>query len=128
MKRFQTWCLVALCWCCLLAFDLRRRFTGRVSIELRSTGRVRVPSRWYITPTAMANAMTLAACLYVKPVRCLQHSLCLAKLLRVFGIQAQVVIGYRARPFLSHAWVEVDAQALNETRNYATKLQVLHSS
>jgi transglutaminase-like putative cysteine protease len=62
---------------------------------------------------------------YWKPVRCLQRSIVTARLLRAYGIPAEVVIGYRAVPFLSHTWVEVAGRATNGSRGYAKRLQVL---
>jgi hypothetical protein len=62
---------------------------------------------------------------YWKPVRCLQRSIVTARLLRAYGIPAEVVIGYRPVPFLSHAWVEVAGRVANDSPGYAKRLQVL---
>jgi len=35
------------------------------------------------------------------------------------------VIGYRAAPFFSHAWVEVGGRAANDSPTYQKRLQVL---
>ena len=71
--------------------------------------------------------MVLASCLYWKPVRCLQRSLCTARLLRIHGVAAQLVIGYRAMPFLSHAWVESDGRVVNDSPVYRQRLRVLYT-
>jgi hypothetical protein len=41
------------------------------------------------------------------------------------GIPAEVVIGYRAAPFFSHAWVEVAGRVVNDSPIYQMRLQVL---
>jgi hypothetical protein len=63
--------------------------------------------------------------LYWKRIRCLQRSIVTARLMRNRGILAEVVIGYRAAPFFSHAWVEVGGRVVNELPSYRTRLQVL---
>lgn len=62
---------------------------------------------------------------YWKPVPCLQRSVVTARLLRHHGIEAQVVIGCRAAPFASHAWVEVNGRVVNDSSGYQQKLRVL---
>jgi hypothetical protein len=62
---------------------------------------------------------------YWKPLLCLQRSVVTARLLRSQGIQADVVIGFRANPFFSHAWVEVGGRVVNDSSAYQTKLQML---
>jgi hypothetical protein len=47
------------------------------------------------------------------------------RLLRHYGIEAQVVIGCRAAPFASHAWVEVNGRVVNDSSGYQQKLRVL---
>ncbi len=69
--------------------------------------------------------MCLAGCFYYKPVLCLQRSVVAARLLRKAGAEARLVIGYRAAPFLSHAWVEVDGRVANDSQAYKERLQVL---
>ena len=43
------------------------------------------------------------------------------------GVEARLTIGYRAAPFLSHAWVEVDGRVVNDSQAYKERLQVLCS-
>ena len=62
---------------------------------------------------------------YWKPVLCLQRSVVTARLLRQYGVEAQVVIGCRAAPFAGHAWVEVDGRVVNDSSGYQQKLRVL---
>jgi hypothetical protein len=62
---------------------------------------------------------------YWKPVHCLQRSVVTARLLRQYGIEAQVVIGCRAAPFASHAWVEVNGSVVNDSSGYQQKLRAL---
>jgi hypothetical protein len=62
--------------------------------------------------------MTLAICFYWKPVRCLQRSTAMARLLRQFRGPARVVIGYRPSPFFGHAWVEMDGRVIHDSPAY----------
>jgi hypothetical protein len=75
--------------------------------------------------TAICEAVRSVAPLYWKPIRCLQRSIVTARLMRDHGILAEVVIGYRAAPFLSHAWVEVAGRVANDSPVYQLRLQVL---
>ena len=78
-----------------------------------------------VTETFVCDAVTLASCFYVKPVLCLQRSLVAARLLKKYGIAAEMVIGYRPVPFTSHAWVEVDGRVVNDSPGYKQRMQVL---
>ena len=46
--------------------------------------------------SAICDAVLLATCFYWKPVLCLQRSVCTVRLLRKYGIDARLAIGYRA--------------------------------
>jgi len=74
---------------------------------------------------AICDAVLLATCLYWKPVLCLQRSVCAVRLLRMHGIVARLVVGYRPAPFFSHAWVEVDGRVVNGSPAYRTRLRPL---
>jgi hypothetical protein len=74
---------------------------------------------------AICEAVKCIIPFYWKPVRCLQRSVVTARALRAYGIEADVVIGYRLAPFLSHAWVEVDGRIVNDSPVFQHRLQVL---
>lgn len=74
---------------------------------------------------AICEAVRSVAPFYWKPVRCLQRSIVTARILRDYGILAEVVIGYRAAPFFSHAWVEIAGRVANDSPVYQMRLQVL---
>jgi hypothetical protein len=74
------------------------------------------------------NAVSLAACLYWKPVLCLQRSVCMVRLLRKRGVAARLVIGYRPAPFFFHAWVEVNDRIVNDSATFQERLHVLYST
>jgi hypothetical protein len=74
---------------------------------------------------AICEAVRSVAPFYWKPIRCLQRSIVTARLMRDRGIPAEVVIGYRAAPFFSHAWVEVAGRVVNDSPIYQMRLQVL---
>ena len=77
------------------------------------------------TIEAVCEAVGCVSSFYWKPLLCLQRSIVTARLLRFLGISAEVVIGYRAQPFFSHAWVEVGGRVVNDSSAYQTKLQIL---
>jgi len=74
---------------------------------------------------AICEAVLLATCFYWKPVLCLQRSVCTVRLLRKFGIDARLAIGYRPSPFFSHAWVEVNGRVVDGSAAYQKRLQSL---
>jgi len=87
-------------------------------------------SRWCRQPAEAEEriqaGLALACSLYWKPVRCLQRSVVLARLLRRSGITAGVAIGYRPDPFFSHAWVEIGGRVVNDSQAYAQRMCILH--
>ena len=66
----------------------------------------------------VCGAVNLASCYYWKPVFCLQRAVATARLLKQSGVPATAVIGYRPSPFMSHAWVEVEGQIVNDLPDY----------
>jgi len=74
---------------------------------------------------AICEAVLLATCFYWKPVLCLQRSVCTVRLLRKFGIDARLAIGYRPSPFFSHAWVEVNGRVVYGSAAYQKRLRSL---
>lgn len=118
--------LVVRAWWELVAFDIIRSISGFKGIH-SSLARQLVKSeklhKW--TDTAISESVSLATCFYFRPVLCLQRSVAAAKLLRKHGVASRLVIGYRAAPFFSHAWVEVDDRVLNDSPAYKERLKVL---
>jgi len=74
---------------------------------------------------AVCEALASIAPFYWKPVQCLQRSVVTARVLRSYGAEADVVIGYRLAPFLAHAWVEVGGRIVNDSPTFQSRLQVL---
>ena len=125
--RLRSVVLVVRAWCELARFDLLRALSTGSTLQLRQVaprGRKALDGE---RTTAVCNAVATAACLYWKPVMCLQRSVCTARLLRARGVAARLVIGYRPDPFLSHAWVEVDDRVVNDSPIYRQRLFVLYS-
>ncbi len=125
--RLRHVALVVRAWWELARFDLLRALATGSTLHLR-----RVAVRGKKAPVAertrtVCNAVTIATCLYWKPVMCLQRSVCTTRLLRARGVPARLVIGYRPDPFLSHAWVEVDERVVNDSSTYRQRLLVLYS-
>jgi hypothetical protein len=74
---------------------------------------------------AIGNAVALAGCCYWRPVLCLHRSIALVGVMRRHGLRARLVVAYRPAPFTAHAWVEVDGRVVNDSQEYANRLQVL---
>jgi hypothetical protein len=110
----------------LARYDLVSRLVGFRSIgwQLGQPSGARKPHDSQLT-TLLCEAVNLAACFYFKPVRCLQRSAATVHLLREYGINGRLVIGYRPSPFLAHAWAEVDGRVVNGSQAYQQRLRVL---
>ena len=111
--------LVLRAWIGLLVFDVARRLGfARLHALVR---RCRVAHRR--SPNAHSVEQIIwavdEACVwYVTRAACLQRSVVATWLLRGHGVDAELVIGYRALPFESHAWVEVDGAVVNDRPQY----------
>jgi transglutaminase superfamily protein len=70
----------------------------------------------------VCSAVDIASCFYFKKVLCLHRSFVAVRLLRKTGVKADLVIGSRPVPFLSHAWAEVDGRVVNDKQGYKTRL------
>ena len=75
--------------------------------------------------TTVCEAVRRIVPFYWKRVRCLQSSVVTARVLRTYGAQADVVIGYRLAPCLAHAWVEVGGRIVNDSPAFQRQLPVL---
>ena len=73
----------------------------------------------------VVDAVDIASVFYYKRVMCLHRSFAAVRLMRKSGVKAELIIASRPLPFLSHAWVEVDNQIVNDKPGYKRKLQVL---
>lgn len=118
--------LIARAWWELALYDLVYTLRGFAGIRDRlamPAAATRPADR--AVERGVCEAVTVAACLYWRPVPCLQRAVCTTRLLRVHGIAAKTVIGYRHAPFFSHAWVEVAGQVVNDSPVYRRQLRVL---
>jgi len=77
------------------------------------------------TVKQVVDAVDIASVFYYKRVMCLHRSFAAVRLMRKSGVKAELIIASRPLPFLSHAWVEVDNQIVNDKPGYKRKLQVL---
>jgi len=110
----------------LLRYDIVYSIFGfsRIHREMDAL-RVRSQSTDSEIATSICDAVSLAACFYWKPALCLQRSVAAARMLRKYGVDGRLVIGYRPSPFLSHAWVEVGDRVVNDSQSYKRRLLVL---
>jgi hypothetical protein len=117
--------LTAFAWLGLAAFDLAL-LAGFARAHERVRGyRVNRHRRGRWLPEEIVWAVDEACVWYVKRAPCLQRSAVTACLLRRHGVTAELVIGYRALPFDSHAWVEVDGHVVNDRPQYQKFFTVL---
>jgi hypothetical protein len=102
-------------WCGLLGIDLLLKIAGfeRFLRVVRSWPTV--GARWQDIETSRRISMAVdrAATHYFKRAWCLQRSATQVCLLRLRGIEAELVIGARKLPFGAHAWVEVGGKIIN---------------
>jgi hypothetical protein len=77
------------------------------------------------TVKRVVDAVDIASVFYYRRVMCLHRSFAAVRMLRKSGVDAELIIASRPLPFLSHAWVEVDNQIVNDKPGYKRKLQVL---
>ncbi len=119
--------LIGQAWLTLARYDLVNAMLGFRAISWQLgikcvTAQPPDPGRIVL----ISDALSLAACFYVKRVRCLQRSAVLVHLLRKHGIDGQLVIAYRPTPFLAHAWAEADGRVVGDSAAYPERLRVLH--
>jgi hypothetical protein len=107
----------------LALFDAMLALRGFRSVY-RDLSRHQLPSRpgQMELETAICRAVAQASSFYWKPVRCLQRSAVTVSLLRAYGIDATVVIGYKPAPLFSHAWVEVEGRVVDGSPAYQRML------
>src|SRR5262245_57309386 len=109
MSRIRYSWLVCRAVVALLQYDIVYRVRGFGPINRRLVAtQIDGPEDAAIERNVCA-AVLLATCVYWKPVRCLQRSVCTVWMLRARRVPARLVIGYRPAPFFSHAWVEVNS-------------------
>jgi hypothetical protein len=119
-----TW-RVCQAWCGLFCFDIvSRRGFGNVHALIRHCP---VASRGSAEGMVddICRAVDEACVWYVKRAYCLQRSAVATWLLRRYGVNATLVIGYRPAPIDSHAWVEVDGKVVNDRPQYQKFFLVL---
>lgn len=125
LKSLQPSWLVARAWLSLIRFDIAAALLGRTGLERGPSVR---PAAGGSQPSEreIVSAIATACCFYWRPVLCLQRSVCTVRLLRVCGHRGKLVVGYRVKPFMSHAWVEVNGRVADDSSVYAERMRVLH--
>jgi hypothetical protein len=119
MLTAQAWLGLAACDLALLAGFARTQAALRAcGVKQQAAGRAPALDD-------ILWAVDEACVWYVKRAMCLQRSLVATWLLRRHGLPAELVIGYRAPPFESHAWVEIDGQVVNDRPQYRQAFTVL---
>ena len=90
--------------------------------------------RWPVSKKKPVTAEQIAAVIaavdragryYPKHALCLQRSAVGTCLLRMAGVEAQMVMGCRKIPFRGHAWVEVDGEVVNDKPSVQVHYRVL---
>lgn len=100
----------------LLRLEWEMRLGDLQSLHNIVRGRKVAKARWRSPASldALNHAIDLACVFYFKQVLCLQRSAATTLLLRRHGHAAEMVFGVQLVPFKSHAWVEVNAQVVND--------------
>lgn len=106
-------------------YDAIERCFGFAAVRRASARPARPATGAGADPSHISRAVDCMSSFYWKPLLCLQRSVVTARVMRAYGIQAEVVIGFRAKPFLSHAWVEVGGRVVNDSPAYQSKMQLL---
>jgi hypothetical protein len=105
----------AFAWCALLTVDVVLKTAG-FDRFLRLVRKCPVLAARRPHPEDFRRitlAVDRAATRYFKRAWCLQRSAANVCLLRLRGIEAELVIGARKMPFAAHAWVEIGGQVIN---------------
>ena len=71
----------------------------------------------------ICTAVERACVWYPKKAMCLQRSAVTVCLLKSVGIDARMIVGARVMPMLSHAWVEVNGEVVNDYLKVTTVYQ-----
>ena len=111
-------------WLALIAFDVAR-LAGFARVHAWLRRRTATRSRITATIEDVVWAVDEACVWYVTRAACLQRSVVATYLLRRNGHAASLVVGYRALPFESHAWVEVCGAIVNDRPGYQKHFRVL---
>lgn len=73
----------------------------------------------------LSDHTKLAFTLLGEPGKCLVEAIALYLMLILWGCAGVFCVGVRTKPLLSHAWVEVQNQVLNDDDNLRTKLAII---
>lgn len=57
--------------------------------------------------------------------KCLAHAVSAKLLMRKFGSRLKIAVGVRTRPFLSHAWLELDGKVIADDSSLPNKLSTI---
>lgn len=111
--------------CGFVVYDLLTTLGfGKLHGLVRRCPVVRRNAREDIT-ARICRAVEEACVWYVKRTYCLERSVVTTWLLRLHGIHARLVIGFRPVPMESHAWVEVNGKVVNDRPQYQKFFRVL---
>ena len=109
----------------LVRYDLLFRVRGFEGVRKAMRGAAEGRRQGGEDIAAVCRAVACVSSFYWKPLLCLQRSVVTARVLRAKGIHADVVIGFRAVPFLSHAWVEAGGRVVDDSQLCRQKLNIL---
>ncbi len=100
-------------------------FGFRFVKNLPCTRKIQSQSRELVKSQTLSDHIKFAFVLLGEPGKCLVEAVSLYLLLRLWKCPAVFCVGVRARPLLSHAWVEVQGQVLNDDDNLRSKLAII---
>lgn len=117
-------CSFLLSYWYLIYFYIQLRRKGLPVVLNRMKEKEPTKKKKWISESSIVNGYQLACKMHFLNVECLERSFALYQLLSQNNYDNRLCIGIRQKPFLSHAWVETNIKALDESNN-RDKFQVL---
>ena len=113
-------------WALLLAVDLAlrvlsfSRVQGLLALGRKDSAKLQVAVSW-VTIWYLERLVGIAACNHLYPMRCIQQSLVLQRLLHRGGVMTSLRIGVRKEGdgLRAHAWLEHDGQSISRPEHIA---------
>jgi Transglutaminase-like superfamily len=120
-----SWLLVLHAYLLLVRFDFYITTTNLQGLLTRVRKRPTIRKHHRLSVEPIISAMDLACVFYRKEVLCLQRAAATTCLMRLHGIEAELVIGAQMMPLKAHAWVEINREVVGERSQLPTSLAIL---
>jgi hypothetical protein len=124
-RMSTSWLLVLHAYLLLVRFDFYITTTNLQGLLIRVRKRPTIRKHHGFSIEPIISAMDLACVFYRKEVLCLQRAAAMTCLMRLHGIEAELVIGAQMMPLKAHAWVEINREVVGERSQLPTSLAIL---